>query len=125
MRPPFQRNFIPFQNAERQERPKYSILQPKFSVAPMSMYKQDVCVRTPMQMAIQSKQGLNSLPLKEVNTRRERNNARGVGTRYDKTSVTCPLYGPMSSMVQFGDARYDKGNYTTNPSKKEMSVSTY
>lgn len=125
MRPPFQRNFIPFQNADRQERPKYVISQPKFSVTPISMYKQDVYVRTPMQMSMQQQQNLNSLPLKEVNTHRERLNVWGVGIKYDKTSVTCPLYGPMSPMVQFGDARYNKGNFTTNPSKKEMSVSTY
>ena len=123
MRPPHLRNFVPFQNAERQERPKYSISQPKFNVAPISMYKQAVTIRTPMQMIPQPQQSLNSLPLKEINAKRETHNVRGIGTRYDRTSVKCPLYGPLSPMVQFGDARYNGGNYTI--SKKEMVVTTY
>ena len=102
---------------------EYIVTQPTCSVAPMSMYKQDVTMRTPMQMIPQPQQSLNSLPLKEVNSKKETHNVRGIGTRYDRTSVKCPLYGPLSPMVQFGDARYNKGNYTT--SKKEMVVTTY
>ena len=74
-------------------------------------------------MIPQPQHALNSLPLKEVNAKRETHNVRGIGTRYDRTSVKCPLYGPLSPMVQFGDARYNGGNYTT--SKKAMSVTTY
>ena len=112
MRPPFQRNFVPEPDAARQERPTFYQAQPRFRPAPERAFKEHVVVRTPMQSVPQPNHGLVSLPLREVNQHRVRHNVRGVGTRYDRTSVRCPLFGPLSKMVTADDERYNKGNYT-------------
>jgi len=112
MQPPFQRNFVPQPGAARQERPKFYQAQPRFRPAPERLYKEDVVVRTPMQSVPQPNHGLVSLPLREVNQHRERPNVRGVGTRFDRTSVPCQLFGPLSKMATADDERFNKGTYT-------------
>ena len=114
MKPPFQRNFIPALDAARQDRPRFYQKQPSFRPAAPSMYREDVVVRGPMQSVPQPNHGQNSLPLREVNSRKERNNVRGISTRYDRTSVRCPLHGPLSPMVTADGERYNKGNYSTS-----------
>ena len=56
-------------------------------------------VRAPMHSVPQPNHALVSLPLVEVNRGKTRCNTVGKGIRYDRTSVRCPLYGPLSAMA--------------------------
>jgi hypothetical protein len=114
MRPPFQRNFTPTSDAARQERPMFYHHQPKVRPAPESMFREEVVIRTPMQSIPQPNHGLVSLPLREVNKSRERCNKVGIGIRYDRTSVRCPLYGPLSPLALVDE---DRNPFTTKPSE--------
>mgnify|MGYP006953000629 CR=1 FL=1 len=85
--------------------------QPKCRHAPATMFQEDVVVRAPMHSVPQPNHALVSLPLVEVNRGKTRCNTVGKGIRYDRTSVRCPLYGPLSAMAVVDEERMPFSKY--------------
>ena len=87
MQPPASRNFVPTaRDAAKPKPPRFYTAQPKFAIAPVSMFAEPEQILTPLQSIPQPNHASVSLPLRTVNSI-TRPVIRGVGKHFDVSTV--------------------------------------
>ena len=117
MRPPATRNFLPeVPDAAKPRPPTFYHTQPSFDVAHKSMFRDHEEALGPLQSIPQPNHGKVSLPMREVNDARTRQNTRGQSTTFDRSNVAAAPPRTLSGLGFDYEARTCKNNYDASQS---------
>ena len=127
MRPPANRNFVPTErDAAKPIAPTFYTAQPKFSIAPVSMFYEPENTLTPLGSVPQPNHGKVSLPLRSVNELRRV--VRGLGKHYDISTVAVrpPRGFPTSGLAYHEDRLNQRAGVSSyDPKQKGPLVTSY